>query len=193
MSLTLVSTAGKFDPYTRDSAPMYNVMAKAVLGVGSLAEKLTAQNMLLRDDCSADFVVSALQAGSAAADTICDLVTLGVTFPANTIRPIFIDAFCSGDGASTEKLYERLVGSFLGGTTPTNMVVKVIATAADATGLIYHNTAAASWTTSDPAVSFGTTGSGSVPVTVTNEGAAESNFWVLRIKVGKLIPVRLGV
>lgn len=192
MSLTLVSIAGKFDPFTRDQAPVYNVMAKAVLGVGSLAERLTAQNMILRDDCSADFVVRALQAGSAATDAICDLVTLGVTFPTGTIRKITIEATCSGDAAATEKLHSIICTTFLGGATPLNLVETLVATGST-TPAERKSTLGASWTGSDPAIAFGTTGASSVPINVTNEGAAESNSWLLRIKVGKAYAINFGV
>lgn len=189
MSVTNLSVAGLFDPYTRDFAPSYNVMAKAVLGVGSLAERLTAQNMILRGDCSSDFVVRALQAGSAATDTLIDLSAKGVTFPAQTARTIEVEAWVTGDAfATTEFGHIKIAETFIGGTPP-----QVAIDVNVAANVITTNTAGArgAFTTSDPTVQFAIVGN-TVTVTVTNEGAAESNSWILRVRVGKLVPFNAG-
>lgn len=148
-----------------------------------------AARQVVRD--GADYIVSALQAGSAATDTIVDLITdLGITFPSGFNRNIEIEAVVNGDTAATEAGHLVISGMFQGGTTPLNLIDVNVSAAVKTTNMAG---AVGGFTTSDPSIQFGATGANSVPVTVTNEGAAESNRWTLRIKVGRLIPISLGV
>lgn len=150
---------------------------------------ILAAHQVVRD--GVDFTVQALQAGSAAVDNVVDLITtFGITFPAGFVREISIEAWVTGDTSATETGHLKLTGAFIGGATPTNVIDVNVAA-----GILTTNMAGAvgGFTTSDPVLAFGTTAANSIPVAITNEGAAESNSWLLFIKVGKLRPVRLGV
>lgn len=203
MSLANLSVSGMFDAPTRDQASFDRIFALANLKAVPLApssdpnlsqrQRLTAQNMLVRPDCGADFVIRALQSGSAATDTLFDLMLpntvlgqLGITFPAQSSRHIEIEAWVTGDAfATTEFGHILLADTIIGGTTP-QLALDVGAGVTNMAG------ARAAFTTSDPSIQFGTPGVGSLPITVTNEGAAESNSWIVKIRLGRLIAFNAG-
>jgi hypothetical protein len=132
-----------------------------------------------------DFIVEAFQDVSAEATTLIDLTARGVTFPAGTIRIVEFEYFITGDTAATETGYVHQRNAIVGGTTPVLGVV---------VGAIDTNLAggAAVFTGADPIVAF-TMASNNVTIVGTNEGATESNATILKVYVGRLQTVRLGV
>lgn len=138
------------------------------------------------DPYGADFVVQVRQEDSAEAGLLAiDLTARGVTFPAGSVRTIDVEAYCTGNTAATETLYTRFRNAIVGGTTPVLGIV---------IGAIDTNVAGAvgGFTTTDPSVQFALS-TNNVTLTVTNEGAAEINNWIIKVRVGKLQPVILGV
>lgn len=208
MAITNLSVAGLFDPFTRDQANLDRIFALANLKVGSLKERVTAQNMLMNALSGADFVVRALQSGSAATDTLVDLMLplgvagqLGIPFPAQSMRKVRIEAWVTGDAfATTEAGHVLFEETILGGTTP-QLGLDILGvtgtggtTTVTATNVLATNMAGAraAFTGSDPSIQFGTPGVGSLPVTITNEGAAESNSWIVKISLGRLVAFNAG-
>lgn len=112
MAATLTWSSGAFDPYTRDQASMFKKLAFAFLGVGTAAERATAQAEVLkqpdfRAEVQATTDTSNLQA--------VDLTDEGVTFPSRTVREITLKSWCLTDN---DTYYYETVESVLGGTTP---------------------------------------------------------------------------
>lgn len=212
MSIANLSVSGMFDAATRDQASFDRIFALANLKAVPLApsndpnlsqrQRLTAQNMLVRPDCSADFVVRVLQSGNAATDTLVDLMLpllagtpsqLGVTFPAQSSRHVSLEAWATGDSfATTEFAHILLEETILGGATP--QVALDILGATAGTNKIATNIAGAraAGFTSGVSIQFGTPGAGSLPVTITNEAAAESTSWIVKIRLGRLIAFNAG-
>ncbi len=181
MAGVVTSFAGKFDAPTRDNATPGRLIQLAVYGGGNAKQRQTARAELLHRP---DFIVGVKQDVSAETTTAIDLTAKGVTFPAGTARVIEYEAFVTGDTAATESGYLHARNMIVGGTTPTLGIV---------IGAIDTNMAGAvgGFTTSDPTLQFALA-TNNVTITVTNEGATETNDWLIRLWVGKLFPVKLG-
>lgn len=151
-------------------------LKRAIDGEGAFARRAMGEP---------DFLVTGRLDTSAEVLEAIDLTALGVTFPAGTQRTLELELFLAGNTAATESGYIHKREMIVGGTTPTLGIV---------IGAIDTNMAGAvgGFTTSDPAVAFALD-SNNVVVNITNEGAAEINNFVLKIYVGKLQPVKLGV
>lgn len=138
-----------------------------------------------------DIEVSAKTTASETA-TVVDLTAIGVTFPAGFQRVIEIDAFASGDAAN-ETQFLRHVAHVSGGTTPILRLTQL--TPGSTAG-----TPAQIPTNFLSSVSAGFVGNAvllalstnNVQVQVTS-GEAEIVDFFLRIKVGRLQPVLLGI
>lgn len=182
MAGSVTSLTGKFDADTRDIAGLSRLVSLACFGAGNSAQRQTARAELFDRP---DFIVSARQDVSGETTTILDLTAKGVTFPAGTCRVIEYEAFVTGDTAATETGYLAAKNMIVGGTTPVLGIV---------IGAINTNMAGAvgGFTTSDPSLQFAMA-SNNVTITVTNEGATETNNWLVKVWVGKLQPVKLGV
>lgn len=112
MTITLTYKTGKFDPFTRDQASLYRKLALAFLGVGTAAERATAQAEVLRKP---DFTAEVQSTTDSSNLQAVDLTDEGVTFPANTIREITLKSSCMSDN---DHYYYESAESVLGGTTP---------------------------------------------------------------------------
>lgn len=192
MAGTITSSAGVFDAYTRDQAPLYNILAKAFLGVGTFVQRQTAQCQVAN---APDFVVSAKTTASETFQVL-DLTAAGVTFPAGTQRVIEADVFISGDNAN-EGSWARLIQHVQGATTPVLRVTQVSFTvgASGATlppivaGNVIFSTSAG--IASGAGAILALNGNNVVVQVVSAE--AEVVDFVVRVKVGKLQPVLAGV
>ncbi len=112
MAATLTWKTGDFDPYTRDQASRFRKLALAFLGVGTAAERATAQAEALR---APDFKAEVQATTDTSNLQAVDLTDEGVTFPANTIRQIRLRSFCMTDN---DRYYYETTEDVLGGTTP---------------------------------------------------------------------------
>lgn len=192
MATTVTSAVGKFDAFTRDQAPTYNVLAKAFLGVGSLAERVTAQAQVAN---APDFIVTAKTTASETG-TVLDLTAAGITFPAGTHRLIEADVFIAGDNAN-EGSWARLIQHVVGGTTPILRVTSVSFTVG-ASGATFPPVVAGNVLFSTSAGIAAGAGAilalsgNSVLLQVVSAEAEVVNF-VVRVKIGKLQPMSLGV
>ena len=132
-----------------------------------------------------DFLVTGRMDTSAETLTAINLSSRGVTFPAGSQRVIEVELHASGDTVATESGYIHKREMIVGGTTPVLGIV---------IGAIDTNMAGAvgGFTTTDILVDFVLSGN-DVTVRLTNEGAAEINNFVLKVFVGKLQPLKLGV
>lgn len=119
MAATLTWKTGDFDPYTRDQASMFKKLAFAFLGVGTAAEKATAQAEVLKQP---DFKAEVQATTDTSNLEAVDLTTEGVTFPARTIREIRLKSWCLTDN---DTYYYESVESVLGGTTPVLLGQKI--------------------------------------------------------------------
>lgn len=173
---------GDFDVATRDQASPKRIIDLACFGDGTQAQRITAQNEILHRP---DFIVHARMTENADTLTLLDLTALGVTFPAGTQRVVEYECHISGATAATESGYLHARNMIVGGTTPVLGIV---------IGAIDTNMAGAvgGFTGSDPTLAF-TMATNNVTLVGTNEGADEINNWVLKVWIGKLQPVVLGV
>lgn len=120
MAATLTWKTGDFDPYTRDQASMFKKLAFAFLGVGTAAEKATAQAEVLKQP---DFKAEVQATTDTSNLEAVDLTTEGVTFPARTIRDIRLKSWCLTDN---DTYFYESVESVLGGTTPVLLGQKIV-------------------------------------------------------------------
>lgn len=182
MAGSVTSITGRFDADTRDKANLARKISQAVFGAGSAAQRQTARAELFKQP---DFIVTARQDVAGETTTILDLTAKGVTFPAGTCRVIEYEAFVTGDTAATESGYLAAKNMIVGGTTPVLGIV---------IGAVNTNMAGAvgGFTTADPSIQFAIA-TANVTITVTNENATENNNWVLKVWVGPLQPVLLGI
>lgn len=115
MALTIPNpTTGTFDPTTRDSASLFKKLAHAVLGAGTTAQSITAQNELLGRP---DFKARAKTTDNTAASQVIDLTDEGVTFPAATLRKIKFRSKATTDNDTWVQEWEQYVWGN-DGTTP---------------------------------------------------------------------------
>lgn len=184
MAASVTSLTGRFDPETRDQASPGRIIFLGIFGGGTSIQRQTARNEVLHRP---DFIVTGRMDVAGETLTAINLTDQGVTFPAGTIRPIDVECFVTGNlGASTEMFYTRKREVIIGGTTPVLGVV---------IGAIDTNLAGATgdgFTTADPALDF-IMSTNDVTLRLTNEGATEINNFVLKVTIGKLQPVLLGI
>ena len=112
MAATLTWKTGKFDPYTRDSAALFQRLAFAFAGVGTAAQRRTAQAEVLRKP---DFLAEVQATTDTSNLQAVDLTDEGVTFPARTVRKIRLRSWCLTDN---DTYFYETEESVLGGTTP---------------------------------------------------------------------------
>lgn len=117
--------------------------------------------------------------------TAIDLTARGVTFPAGTQRTVELELHISGATVATESGYIHKREMIVGGATPVLGIV---------IGAIDTNMAGAvgGFTTADPVLAFAIA-TANVTVTITNESETEINNFVLKVFVGKLQSIPLGV
>lgn len=120
MAATLTSRTGKFDPYTRDQAPLYQRLAYAFLGVGTAAQRRTAQAEILR---APDFVAEVQATTDTSNLEAVDLTDQGVTFASRTFREITLKSWCLTDN---DTYYYETVETVMGGTTPKLLGQKIL-------------------------------------------------------------------
>lgn len=120
MAATLTWKTGDFDPYTRDQASLYKKLALAFLGVGTAAERATAQAEVLKQP---DFKAEVQATTDTSNVQAIDLTDEGVTFPARTIREIRGKSYCLTDN---DTYYYEWTENVLGGTTPKLLGQKII-------------------------------------------------------------------
>jgi hypothetical protein len=119
MAATLTWKTGDFDPYTRDQASMFKKLAFAFLGVGTAAERATAQAEILKQP---DFKAEVQATTDTSNLEAVDLTTEGVTFPSRTMRDIRIKGWCMTDN---DTYFYETVETVLGGTTPVLLGQKI--------------------------------------------------------------------
>jgi hypothetical protein len=128
MAATLTWATGAFDPSTRDQASMFKKLAYAFLGVGTAAQRQTAQAEILKNF---DFKAE-IQATTDTSDLeALDLTDEGVTFPSRTIRDITLKSWCLTDN---DTYFYESVESVLGGTTPVLLGQKLVSGWAEEAG-----------------------------------------------------------
>lgn len=120
MAATLTWKTGKFDPYTRDSAALYQRLAYAFLGVGTAAQRRTAQAEILKKP---DFSAEVQATTDTSNVQAVDLTDEGVTFPSRTIREITLRSWCLTDN---DTYFYETKESVLGGTTPILLGQKMV-------------------------------------------------------------------
>lgn len=107
MSLSVLSgPTSNFNPYTRDQAPLWQILAYAFFGVGSAAQRFTAQSAVLQ---KADIKARAKTTDNSAASKVIDITARGVTFPAGTFRKIRFTSFATSDNDSWFQEWEQVV------------------------------------------------------------------------------------
>lgn len=120
MAATLTWKTGKFDPSTRDSAALYQRLAYAFLGVGTPAQRRTAQaEILKKPDFSAEVQATTDTSNLQAVD----LTDEGVTFPARTVREITLRSWLMTDN---DTYFYETKESVLGGATPVLLGQKMV-------------------------------------------------------------------
>jgi len=129
MTATLAWKTGDFDPYTRDQASRFRLLALGFLGVGTAAERATAQAYLTK---SPDFAAEVQATTDTSNLQAVDLTDEGVTFPARTIREITLKSWCLTDN---DTYYYETTESVLGGTTPVLLGQKIISGWAEEAGV----------------------------------------------------------
>lgn len=162
---------------TLDQETDLGLLKRALDGDRGAAAKCT------RD--GADFIVQARADGSADAFAAIDLTARGVTFPAGFMRTVECELYASGATVATESGYIHKREMIVGGTTP---VLGIVIGAID-TNMVG---AVGGFTGADVLLDF-VLATNNVTVQITNEGAVEINNFILKVKVGKLQPVILGV
>lgn len=175
MALTVKNgPIGKFDPYTRDQAALYQVLAYAFLGVGTAAQRATAQCQILDKP---DLTARAKTTDNSAASQVIDLTDNGVTFPAGTFRKIRFRSTAVTDNDSWTQEWEQIVWGN-DGTTPKLMgPSKLIRAVGEINGTVvkygavkYHGTFSDATATdgadADTGLSLGNSSSGVATLTV---------------------------
>ena len=120
MAATLTWKTGDFDPYTRDQASYFQRLALAFLGIGTAAQRATAQAAILDKP---DFVAEVQATTDTSNLQAVDLTDENVTFPARTIREIRLKSWCLTDN---DTYYYETTESVLGGTTPVLLGQKIV-------------------------------------------------------------------
>jgi hypothetical protein len=120
MTATLTWKTGKFDPYTRDQAALFQRLAFAFLGVGTAAQRRTAQAEILQKP---DFAAEVQATTDTSNVQAVDLTDEGVTFPSRTVRKIRLRGWCLTDN---DTYFYETEESVLGGTTPKLLGQKII-------------------------------------------------------------------
>lgn len=115
MSLSVLNgPTSQFNPYTRDQAPLWQILAYAFLGVGTAAQRATAQAAVLQKP---DIRARVKTTDNSAASQAIDLTDRGVTFPAGSFRKIRWTSFATTDNDSWFQEWEQVVWGN-DGTTP---------------------------------------------------------------------------
>lgn len=153
MALTTVSgPIGNFNPYTRDQAALWQQLAYAFLGVGTAAQRATAQAWILDKP---DIKVRVKTTDDSAASQAVDLTDEGVTFPAGSFRKIRWTSFATTDNDSWFQEWEQVVWGN-DGTTPKLLgSPRLISASGEINGTAVHYGichAAANFDSSDTAV-----------------------------------------
>lgn len=182
MAFTIQSvTPDTYDP-TLDFLSDFALMARALGGDQKAAARCVYDG--------ADFLI---QCRTTAAETgaAIELMTARlVPFPAAFIRLIEIDFYVSGNAAD-ETGWARHTALVSGGTTP---IVRVVTVPASTPVQVGGNTltgVAGAGFTATPATTV-VAGAGTVTVNVVSAEAEILN-WTVRVRVGKLVPMILGV
>lgn len=131
MAATLTSKTGKFDPYTRDSAALFQRLAYAFLGVGTAAQRRTAQAEILQKP---DFVAEVQATTDTSNLQAVDLTDEGVTFPSRTFRDITLKSWVLTDN---DTYYAETVETVMGGTTPKLLGQKLVKAWSEQNGTVY--------------------------------------------------------
>lgn len=175
MALSIVTgPTSNFNPYTRDNAPFWQQLAYAFLGVGSAAQRATAQAWLLRKP---DIKVRAKTTDNTAASKAVDITARGVTFPAGSFRRILFRSIAVTDNDSFFQEWSQIVWGN-DGTTPKLLgTPRLIHASGEINGTVarygtvkYHGTTSGATVTdgtdSDSGVSLGNFSSGVATLTV---------------------------
>jgi hypothetical protein len=175
MALTIVSgPTSNFNAYTRDNAPFWNQLAFAFLGVGTAAQRATAQAWLLRKP---DIKARAKTTDNSAASEVIDLTDRGVTFAAGTFRRIRFTSHAVTDNDSFFQEWEQIVWGN-DGTTPKLLgTARLLHASGEINGTVaryghvkYHGTTSGATVTdgtdSDSGLSLGNFSSGVATLTV---------------------------
>jgi hypothetical protein len=193
MAGTIISTTGVFDPVIRDKTSMAQILNLALNGATKKPREtdpnkrkrvVTAQAQI------ADFPDFSIEANTTAAETFAvkELIAAGVTFPAGFMRLVNIDFYVAGNAAD-ETGWARHTALVSGGTTPIVRVVTVPASTPVQVGGNTLSGVAGAGFTATPAVTV-VAGASTVTVNVVS-GEAENMNWVVQIRLGKLVPLRL--
>jgi hypothetical protein len=175
MSLSILSgPTSNFSPYTRDNAPLWQQLAYAFLGVGTAAQRATAQAKILDRP---DITARAKTTDNSAASEVIDLNDRGVTFPAGSFRKINIRSHAVTDNDSWVQEWEQTVWGN-DGTTPKLLgTPRLIRAAGEINGTVvrygsvkYHGTTSGATVTdgadADSGLSLGNFSSGAATLTV---------------------------
>lgn len=175
MALSVVSgPVSNFSPYTRDNAPFWQQLAYAFLGVGTAAQRATAQAHLLR---KTDIKVRAKTTDNTAASKAVDITARGVTFPAGAFRRIVFRSFAVTDNDSFFQEWSQVVWGN-DGTTPKLLgTARLIHASGEINGTVvrygavkYHGTTSGATVTdgtdSESGLSLGNFSSGAATLTV---------------------------
>jgi hypothetical protein len=153
MSLSVVNgPISNFNPYTRDQAPLWQQLAYAFLGVGSAAQRATAQAGVLQ---KADIKARVKTTDNTAASQAIDLTDRGVTFPAGAFRKIRWTSFATTDNDSWFQEWEQVVWGNDGTTPKLIGSPKLISAGGEIAGTAVHYGnchAAANYDSSDTAI-----------------------------------------
>lgn len=175
MALSIVTgPTSSFNPYTRDNAPFWQQLAYALLGVGTTAQRATAQAWLLRKP---DVKVRVKTTDNTAASKAVDLTARGITFPAGCFRRMRFRSFATTDNDSWFQEWEQVVWGN-DGTTPKLLgTARLLHASGEINGTVaryghvkYHGTTSGATVTdgtdSDSSLSLGNFSSGVATLTV---------------------------
>ncbi len=168
----------------------------AMDGPSAVSSAPTAQDGILADLCASrlwEDIDFEIQARTDAAETfaVAELLTArGVPFDAGTIRTVQVDFFVAGNAAD-ETGWARHTALVSGGATP---IVRVVTVPANTPVQVGGNTlsgVAGAGFAATPAVTV-VAGAGTLTVNVVSAEAEILN-WRVKIKIGKAVPLVLGV
>lgn len=186
MAGSVQSITGKFDAETRDIANMARKISLAVFGAGSSAQRQTARAELFNQ---ADFTIAA-RTDSAETLAVAELIAKGVTFPAGSMRVLTCEFFVAGNAAD-ETGWARHTALISGGSTPIVRVVTVPASTPVQVGGNTLSGVAGAGFAATPALTV-VAGASTLTVNVVSAEAEILN-WIVRLRVGKLQPMLLGI